>query len=66
MIAVEGIVLPTAPVLLSLQVIVGLTEEVRDPAENSGHVRLGAQSSAVSLNRVAQQYAQATAGIVTD
>jgi hypothetical protein len=37
--AVEGIVLPTDLVLLSLQTIVGLTEEVRDHAENSGRVR---------------------------
>ena len=29
-VGVEGIVLPTDPVLLSLQTIVGLTEEVRD------------------------------------
>ena len=47
-IGVEGIVLPTDPVLLSLQTIVGLTEEVRDQAENSGRVRLVAQPGAVS------------------
>ena len=62
----EGIVLPTDPVLLSLQTIVGLTEEVRDQAENSGRVRLVAQPGAVSLDRVAQQYARATTGIATD
>jgi hypothetical protein len=62
----EGIVLPTDPVLLSLQTIVGLTEEVRDHAENSGRVRLVAQPGAVSLDRVAQQYARAVTGIGTD
>jgi hypothetical protein len=36
-------VLPTDAVLLSLPTIVGLTEEVRDHAENSGRVRLFAQ-----------------------
>ena len=46
-VSVEGIVLPTDPVLLSLQTIVGLTEEVRDHAENSGRVRLVAQPGAV-------------------
>jgi hypothetical protein len=65
-VAVEGIVLPTDPVLLSLQTIVGLAEEVRDRAENSGCVRLVAQPGAVSLDRVAQQYARATTGIATD
>ena len=58
--------LPTDPVLLSLQTIVGLAEEVRDQAENSGRVRLVAQPGAVSLDRVAQQYARATTGIGTD
>jgi hypothetical protein len=61
-IAVEGIVLPSDSVLLSLQTIVGLSEEVRDHAENSGRVRLVAQPGAVSLDRVAQQYARATTG----
>ena len=65
-IGVEGIVLPTDPVLLSLQTIVGLTEEVLDRAENSGRVRLVAQPGAVSLDRVAQQYARATTGVATD
>jgi hypothetical protein len=65
-IAVQGIVLPTDPVLLSLLTIVGLTEEVRDQAENSGRVRLVAQPGAVSLDRVAQQYARAVTGIGTD
>jgi hypothetical protein len=65
-VAVEDIVLPTDPVLLSLQTIVGLTEAVRDHAENSGRVRLVAQPGAVSLDRVAQQYARATTGIATD
>ena len=65
-VSVEGIVLPTDPVLLSLQTIVGLAEEVRDQAENSGHVRLVAQPGAVSLDRLAQQYARATAGLGTD
>jgi hypothetical protein len=62
----EGIVLPSDPVLLSLQTIVGLAEEVRDRAENSGRVRLVAQPGAVSLDRVAQQYARATTGVATD
>ena len=62
----EGIVLPTDPVLLSLQTIVGLTEEMRDHAEHSGRVRLVAQHGAVTLDRVAQQYARATTGIATD
>ena len=66
MVSPEGIVLPTDPVLLSLQTIVGLTEEVRDRAENSGRVRLVAHPGAVSLDRVAQQYARATAGLGTD
>jgi hypothetical protein len=65
-VSAEGIVLPTDPVLLSLQTIVGLTEEVRDHAENSGRVRLVAHSGAVSLDRVAQQYARAVTGIATD
>jgi len=65
-IAAEGIVLPSDPVLLSLQTIVGLTEEPRNPLEDSGKVRLIAQPGAVSLDRVAQQYARATAGIGTD
>jgi hypothetical protein len=65
-IGVEGIVLPTDPVLLSLQTIVGLTEEVRDHAEDAGRVRLVAQPGAVTLDRVAQQYARVTTGIGTD
>ena len=65
-VSVEGIVLPSDPVLLSLQTIVGLAEEVRDPAENSGRVRLVAQPGAVTLDRVAQQYARVTTGIGTD
>ena len=65
-VGVEGIVLSSDPVLLSLQTIVGLTEEVPDQAENSGRVRLVAQPGAVSLDRVAQQYARATTGIATD
>ena len=39
----EGIVLPTDPVLMSLQTIVGLSEATRDHTENSGNVRLVAQ-----------------------
>ncbi len=65
-VAAEGIVLPSDPVLMSLQTIMGLSEEVRDHGENSGRVRLVAQPGAVSLDRVAQQYAWATAGISTD
>ena len=59
----EDIVLPSDPVLMSLQTIVGLTEEVHDHAETSGRVRLVARPGAVSLDRVAQQYARATTGI---
>ena len=62
----EGIVLPTDPVLMSLQTITGLTEEVRDHGENSGRVRLVARPGAVSLDRVAQQYARVTTGDRTD
>jgi hypothetical protein len=54
-VGVEGIVLSTDPVLMSLQTIVGLTEEVRDHTENLGRVRLVAQHGAVILDRVAQQ-----------
>ncbi len=49
-----------------LQAIVGLTEEVRDRADTSGRVRLIARPGAVSLDRVAQQYARAMAGNGTD
>jgi len=65
-IGVDDIVLPIDPVRLSVQTIVGLTEEVRDHAENSGRIRLVAQPGAVSLNRVAQQYTRVTTGIGTD
>ena len=51
---------------MSLQTIVGLSEEVRDHAENSGRVRLVAQPGVVTLDRVAQQYARGTTGIGTD
>jgi hypothetical protein len=65
-VSVEGIVLPSDPVLMSLQTVTGLTEEVRDDGANSGKVRLVAQPGAVSLDRVAQQYARAVTGIATD
>jgi hypothetical protein len=65
-VGIESIVLPTDPVWMSWQTIVGLIEEVRDQAENSGRARLVAQPGAVSLDRVAQQYARATAGLGTD
>jgi len=65
-VGVEGIVLPSDSVLLSLQTIVGLTEEVCDQTENSGRVRLVAQPGAVTFDRVAQQYARGTTGIGTD
>jgi hypothetical protein len=65
-VGVEGLVLPTDPVLLSLQTIVDLSEEVSHPSENSGRARLVARPGAVSLDRVAQQYARATAGLGTD
>ncbi len=62
----EGIVLPSDPVLMSLQTIVGLTDGPRDPLEDSGRVRLVARPGSVMLDRVAQQYAMATAGVGTD
>jgi hypothetical protein len=62
----KGIVLPTDPVLLSLQTIVGLTEGARESVEDSGRVRLVARPGAISLDRVAQQYARVTTGIGTD
>jgi hypothetical protein len=65
-IAIEGIVLPTDPVRLSLQTIGGLKEEAHDPLEVSGRVHLVAQPGVVMLDRVAQQYVRATAGIGTD
>jgi hypothetical protein len=51
---------------MSLQTIGGLIEGVRDHSENSGNVRLSARAGAVSLDRVAQQYARVMAGIGTD
>jgi hypothetical protein len=45
---------------------VGLTEGARESVEDSGRVRLIARPVAVSLDRVAQQYARATTGIATD
>ena len=65
-VAAEGIVLPSDPILMSLQTITGFSEEVRDHRENSGRVRFVAQPGVVLLDRVAQQYARATAGIGTD
>ncbi len=65
-VSAEGIVLPTDPVLMSLQTIVGLSEGQRDPLGDSGKVRFVAQPGAVSLDRVAQQYARVTTGIGTD
>jgi len=52
-VAVEGFVLLSDPVLLSLQTIVSLTEEVRSPTENFRRVRSVAQRGAVSLDHVA-------------
>jgi hypothetical protein len=65
-IGVEGIVLSFNPVLMSVQMIVGLTEEVSDHGETSSRVRLVARPGAVALDRVAQQYARAVTGIATD
>jgi hypothetical protein len=62
----DGIVLPSDPVLMSLQTIVGLTEEVRETSDESGRMRLVARPGAVTLDRVAQQYARVTTGIGTD
>ena len=53
-ISVEGIVLPTDPILISLQAITGLSEPVSEHDETSGRVRLVAQPMMVSLDRVAQ------------
>jgi len=44
----------------------GLTEGVRDPAENSGNVHFVVRPGAVMLDRVAQQHARAATGICTD
>jgi hypothetical protein len=65
-VSAEGVVLPADPVLMSLPIIVGLTEEPRNPLEASGKVRLAAQPGVVTLDRVAQRYARATAGLGTD
>jgi hypothetical protein len=65
-IGVDDIKPPADLVLLLLQAIVGLNEEVRDHAENSGRARLVVQPGAVPLDWVAQQYARATAGLGTD
>ena len=65
-VAVEGIVLPSDPLLMSLQTIAGLGEEVSNHGETSSRVRLVARPGAVSLDRVAQQYARVTTGIGTD
>lgn len=54
-VAAEGIALSSDPVLLSLQTVAGLKEETHDSLEVAGRVRLVAQLSAVSLDRVAQQ-----------
>jgi len=62
----EGIVLPSDPVLMSLQAITGLTEAIRDNGANAGRVRLVARPMTVSLDRVAQEYARVTTGIGTD
>ena len=62
----EGIVLPSDPVLMSRQTISDLTEEVSNHGENSGNVRLVARPGAVSLDKVAQEYARAVTGIATD
>ena len=62
----DGIVLASDPVCMSLQAIEGLVEGPRDSLVDSSRVRLVARPGAVSLDRVAQQYARATAGIGTD
>lgn len=66
MVRLDGVVLPSDPVLLALQTIVGLREGPRDLVETSGNVRLVARPGVVSLGRVAQQYARGTANIGTD
>ncbi len=62
----EDVVLPTEPVLMSLQAIASLSEEASDHGETSSRVRLVTQPMTVMLDRVAHQYARATAGIGTD
>ncbi len=62
----KGSVTVAAPVLLSLQTVTGLSDGPRDPIETSGRARFVARLGAVSLDRVAQQYARATAGIGTN
>lgn len=54
MVSPAGIVLPSDPILMSLQAITGLTEEVRDDGTNAGRVSLVAPPGAMSLDRVAQ------------
>ena len=46
--------LPTDPILISLQAITGLSEPVSEHDETSGRVRLVARPMMVSLDRVAQ------------
>jgi hypothetical protein len=65
-VSAEGVVLPTDPVLLSLQTIVGLAEGPRNPLEESGKIRLVAQPGGVSIDRVAQQYARSTVALGTN
>jgi hypothetical protein len=62
----EGVVLPSDLVLMSLQTIVGLTVGLRGSLADAGRVRLVARPRAVSLDRMAQQYARVTTGIGTD
>ncbi len=65
-VSIDGVVLPTDPVLLALQGVEGLIDGARSLVEDSGRVRLVAQPLAVPLDRVALQYARGTAGIGTD
>lgn len=65
-VSIDGLLLPTDPVLLALQGIEGLLEGPRDHGEDSGRTRLVARPLAVSLDAVAERYARATAGIGTD
>ena len=60
-----GIVLPTDPVLMSLQAIVGLPRDCVTIGQFGRDVA-GRAARAVSLDRVAQQYARVTTGIGTD
>jgi hypothetical protein len=49
----DGVILPSDPVLMSLQTIVGLTEGARESLEDLGSVRFSTRSDAVPPDRIA-------------